>query len=263
MALALSRGLSMNPISQHVFQGHLQALRNILGRRFKSQHGDNFELTANYIPGPGVSIVLQDNASTFNVVNEGGANRVCAVLATVGQKHILCSFYESWKIIRPRKPEYLFDKAGMAFFLAIPHGKDFVNKQMFRLEWDNWKHQDQPNKAAHPHWQFDRWLTASETGLGLVELRESFKGPEPEAVIFESAAAQAAQQFARNFERPDLGWFTRLHFPSIAPWATDPIKNLDDANQQPHRSVPNSVTELEGWIKSSLQYLRNELETYA
>lgn len=252
----------MNPISQHIFQGHLQALHKIFGRRFESRHGDNFILTANNIAGPGVSITIQDNASTFNVANEGDANRVCAVLYAVGQKRILCSFYESWKIIRPRKPEYLFDKAGMAFFLAVPQGTDFVNKQMFRLEWDNWQHQDQQNKAAHPHWQFDRWLTASETDLGLVELRESFEAAETEAVIFESAA-QAAQPSEKAFERPNLGWFTRIHFPSIAPWATDPIKNLDDASQQPHRSVPNSVTELERWIESSLQYLRNELETYA
>ena len=252
----------MKPISQHVFQGHLQTLRNIFGRRFKSRHGDHFVLTATNIPGPGVSIALQDNASTISVVNEGDANRVCAVLATAGRRRVLCSFYEGWKIIRPRKPEYLFDKAGMAFFLAIPHGSDFLNKQMFRLEWDNWQHQDQPNKAAHPHWQFDRWLTASETDLGLDELRESLEPAQPEAVVFKSAAAHSAQQSATTIERPNLGWFTRLHFPSIAPWATNPIIDLDNVRQQPHRNMPDSVTELETWIESSLRYLKNELETY-
>jgi hypothetical protein len=246
----------MKPISQHAFRGHIQSLRQIFTRRFEARYGDSFELRANPIHGPGVSLVLQSNSST----NNAEQHEVCATLVTVGQKRILCSFQERWKLIRPKEPEYQFDKAAMAFFLAVPQGNDLVNKQMFRLEWDNWQHQEEPNKAAYPHWQFDRWLTASAADdRNLVELRKAFEPSESDATIFESAAAQQAGNI---LDRPDLGWFTRLHFPSIAPWATDPIKNLDDPRQQPHRSVPNSVRELEGWIDSSLQYLRNELKTY-
>ncbi len=249
----------MQPVSEHIFSGHLQTLRQIFRRRLESRHGDSFILKANNIAGPGVSIVLQGNSSTVSVVSDRDAYEACAILATVGQRRILCSFYESWKIIRPKKPEYRFDKVAMTFFLSIIQRNDFLNKQIFRLEWDDWQQQDQPNKAAYPHWQFDRWLTGSDD-RGLIKLRESFEAPTTEVVIFESAE-QAAQRPVR-LERPDLGWFTRLHFPSIAPWATDPIKDLNDVSIQPHRSIPNSVTELEGWIESALRYLKSELETY-
>ena len=248
----------MQPVSQHVLSKHLQSLRQIFGRRLESRHGDQIILKASNVAGPGVSFALQDSASTISVINDRDANEVSGILAAVGENRILCSFYESWRIMRPKKPEYRFDKVGMTFFLTVAEGNEFLSKQIFRLEWDNWRHQEPPNQAAYPHWQFDRWLTGSDD-RGLVELRESFERPRIDSVVFESA--EQAIERPMRLGRPDLSWFTRLHFPSIAPWATNPITNLDDTSKQPHRTVPNSIKELEGWIESSLQYVKNELES--
>ena len=174
---------------------------------------------------------------------------------------------------RKRAPEFKFDTAGLTFFLAIPtDGSTESFKQVFRLEWDNWEDQDPPNKAAYPHWQFDRWLTASIASDGTLEaVRKSLESDGDEAAdesqIFETAeqAIASGESGTKPESRPDLRWFTRLHFPSNAPWATDPIKeddiDLEELNQ-PHRCIPKTPKELEDWIRSSLVYLRNEIGTY-
>lgn len=268
MALSSVRGrfsgrFMRQPLNGHELRGHLQKLRQIFGMRFESKYGENFEPRSIQTAGPGVCFVLQENSSTVNVTNDLHEKEVCAVLATVGQKRFLCSFFESWKMIRPRNPQYRFNQANLKFFLGVGAGREPLQKQIFRLEWDNWQDHDPPNKAAYPHWQFDRWLTASDGDRDdVLELRESFKASDDKPMIFESAEQQGVERPIRA-ERPDLGWFTRIHFPSNAPWAIEPIKSLDDAREpQPHRTIPNCVTELEGWIDSALRYLKNELETY-
>ena len=252
------------PIRQRELFGHLQKLRQIFALRFKSTHHDNFEIKSNHSAGPGVYFVLQDNSSTVQVVNDRHANEVCAVLAASSKKRILCSFYEGWQISRPKNPQYQFARAALTFFVAVEQGQQSLKKQLFRLEWDNWLDQDMPNKAAYPHWQFDRWLTASDiSGVELSELRASFENSRSEALIFKSAKQQETSDNGLRVCRPNLGWFTRLHFPSYAPWATHPIQSLDDPKApQSHRSIPDSVTQIEDWINSALCYLKNELETY-
>jgi hypothetical protein len=152
----------------------------------------------------------------------------------------------------------------MTFFLEFEVNNTRTTKQIFRLEWENWTLQAQPNKAAYPHWQFDPWLTASDTAQ-LERLRSSFVEAQDEIAVFESAESQIQVDYRHSRrDRPDLGWFTRVHFPAIAPWATTRIKSLDDTRHpQPHRCMPDSPTQLEGWIDSALYYLKNEVTTYA
>jgi hypothetical protein len=265
MALGLSRGRRMKPISQHILQGHLQRLREIFGRRFEAGYGGDFLLQPSNVAGPGLLLELQANASTIKVNSDREIREVAAVLSSADQRRVLCSFVEVWRIVRPKNPEYRFQKTGMTFFFGLKTGDEFNDKQIFRFEWDNWEHQEQPNKAAYPHWQFDRWLTASKIDeSALATLREAFQTQEEQSTDVEPAVFESAQEAIRQTRdrRPNLGWFTRLHFPAIAPWATDPIKDLEDTRYQPHRCIPQSVTELEDWIESSLRYLKNEFETY-
>ena len=178
------------------------------------------------------------------------------------QRRILCSFFESWGIIRPKKAQYRFNKAGMTFFLAFEKDQDLLKKQIFRLDWDNWQNDDPPNKAAYPHWQFDRWLTASEPRDASNALRERFVQVGEEVLTFE--AAMRGQALEEEAGRPHLRWFTRLHFPAIAPWTTFPIKSLEDASK-PRVIVrcPSRWEQLGDWMESTLRYLKNELQTYA
>jgi hypothetical protein len=87
-------------------------------------------------------------------------------------------------------------------------------------------------------------------------LRESLEGAPLKELVFETAEKQVEQK------RPDLGWFTKIHFPSIAPWATNPVPQLD-AGDQSHRSLPSSPKAIEDWLDSALCYLRSELSAHA
>jgi hypothetical protein len=129
-----------------------------------------------------------------------------------------------------------------------------VTKQIFRLEWEDWRRWSTQNCAAHPHWQFDRWLTAS-TDYNMETIRHSFREEAQGAVSFE-----LVEEVSKPF-RPDLRWFTRIHFPVIAPWATRQITDLR-ALEQPHRARLNSLREIETWTDSALRYIKNELDEY-
>lgn len=271
MALSSTSGLLMKPISQHLFNGHLQSLSRIFGQAFLSRNGGTFILTTHNIGG-NVEVILQSNDNTLPLVNDREASVVCAVLYS-GNRKVCCSFFERWIVVgRKKAPEFKFDSAGLTFFLAVPvEGNIDSYKQIFRLEWDNWEDQDPPNKAAYPHWQFDRWLTGSTPEAKLEALRKSLESGGDEATAeppaFETAEGAIASSALgpKPETRPNLGWFTRLHFPSIAPWATDPIKDEDidlEEPDQPHRRIPKSPKQLEDWIRSSLVYLKNEVGTY-
>jgi hypothetical protein len=245
----------MRPISRHELDGHLQKLRRILRRHFELRRGEAnhdavFSLVENIVPsseGPIASYVLNKGASTENALNDRGENDVCAVFFERADKRILCSFFEKWNVINPKKPQYRFDKAGITFFLAFESGPQTLRKQIFRLDWDNWE-RDDTSGAAHPHWNFDQWLTASEQrDHAATELRERFDPVPTEPQHFEAAARPVS-------DRPSLAWFTRLHFPMIA--------TCDPKRPQPHRSIPDSLEQLEGWLDSILSYLKNEIDEY-
>lgn len=261
MAPSLSRGLRMQPIKPNELTGHVQRLREIFNLRFERKYGDTYQLDYDPHPGPLIDLRLKPNSCTIEVARDRGQLEPCAVLAEIDARRVLCSFFEAWR--NGRKKGFQFENASMTFFLEFKTGETLTIKQMFRLEWDNWTLQEKPNKAAYPHWQFDPWLTASDT-VRLDNLRSSFAEAEGEIAVFESAERRIREddRHARS-DRPDLGWFTQVHFPAIAPWATTPIESLDDAHHpQPHRCMPDSTTQLERWIDSALRYLKSELETY-
>jgi hypothetical protein len=249
----------MDPVTEHELRGHEQRLRQILNRRLQPSHGAQYQLEPIPWLSPTIHIGLQRNACTVDVAGDRARPGICGVLADRGARRMLCSYIEGWK---PSRKRFAFDKAAMTFFLEFRQGELIAAKQMFRLEWDNWQSNPAlPGNAAYPHWQFDRWLTASDAEQ-LARLRARFAAPEPEAIVFEGAEQQIQAADPQEPERPDLAWFTRLHFPAIAPWATDPI-SADAREPVSHRSVPQSLKQLEGWTDSALRYVSSEIEAYA
>lgn len=240
----------MRPIENNALSAHVQRLRKIFDRRVETKFNDSFQIRVAKQRGGLMYLSIQANGSTENVINDQDRQEVCAVLRTMGQRRVLCSYVESWCIAG--KDRFGFNSTSLTFFLTFPLATATVTKQVFRLEWDNWQNHPMPNRAAYPHWQFDRWLTASDTQQ-LAELREVFAADSDQAVDFEAPDQHPG--------RPDLSWFTKVHFPSIAPWATSPILDLN-ADPQPHRSVPNSPQEIESWVDSALCYLHSEITAY-
>ena len=264
MVRGSSCGRLMELVREHDLRGHVQRLREIFNRRLEPKHGDTYRLTTIPSFGNSINIGLEKNSCTSEVSGDRAAPEICGVLADTGSRRVLCSFLEGWS--RKGKERFQFEKAAFSFFLEFEQDDGLAAKQVFRLEWDNWKVQNSPNSAAYPHWQFDRWLTASDAQQ-LDQLKNSLATPtQQEVVVFQSAKQQALADGQRaRYDRPDLIWFTRLHFPAIAPWATDPIRHSDaDPKRDPsHRSLPRNITELEDWIESALRYLKTELIAYA
>jgi hypothetical protein len=241
----------MRPIEKNELAAHAQRLRIIFNRRVESRFDETFQIAVTSERGSFTYLSIQANASTEAVVNDKDRQETCAVLRSMGQKRVLCGYLESW---RPERNErFRFNSASLTFFLTFNEAGTETTKQIFRLEWENWLNHDMSDKAAYPHWQFDRWLTASDTQQ-LAELRDALAAGSDQAVEFEPIQSRPAR-------RPDLSWFTKVHFPSIAPWATSPIVDLE-TGEQPHRLVPESPQHLEQWVDSALCYLHSEIKAY-
>src|SRR6478672_8972286 len=116
MALTLSCGPHMQPITRHNLGGHVQCLREIFNRRFECRYGDTYQLRniPDLIPLT-VPIVLIPNSCTVEVESDRGQQETCAVLVTIGTKRILCSFLEGWRLTGRKLFE--FHAAAMTFFL--------------------------------------------------------------------------------------------------------------------------------------------------
>lgn len=230
------------PLSQKAFDGHLQKLRQILKNRADGRQSDVFEFGSTVSRGSNIDVHLKGNASTEQAIDDFDHEVICAVLCSFGSRKILFSYNETWKQVG-KKIQFQFLQASIKFFLAYDKGETGETRQIFRLEWENWQLNATQNKAAYPHWQFDRWLTGSDTQTR-EEIRASFQEQAGEKV-FVTAEAQARS------ERPNLGWFTKVHFPVSAQWAKDKINSWDDP-VQPHRLMPESADELENWLDSAL-----------
>jgi hypothetical protein len=242
----------MRLIEKNELSAHVQRLRRILNRRVERRFNETFQIAVTAERGGFTYLSIQANASTEAVVNDKERLETCAVLRTMGQKRVLCAYLESW---RPeRTDQFAFNSASLTFFLTFNEAGAATTKQIFRLEWENWRNHVMPDKAAYPHWQFDRWLTASDTQQ-IAELRDALAAVPDQPVEFEPTQRRGAR-------RPDLSWFTKMHFPSIAPWATSPILDLE-TGEQPHRLVPESSEQLEQWVDSALCYLHSEIRSYA
>jgi hypothetical protein len=231
-------------------QGHIKKLESIFTERLVGRHGELFRIDILNDRHGTTNLSLQRNSSTKDARSDRATDEVCGVVVDLGKNSILCSFMERWS--RFSQKLYQFRQVSLFFFLTTSEKADV--RQLFRLEWEHAAADERVARAAHPHWQFDRWLTASDEDT-VQRLRPTFLGQPDTPIVFGSESVPAESG------RPNLRWFTKLHFPAIAPWATTPISDLSNLNQ-PHSTVPNSTEGIEGWVDSALCYLGNELQTY-
>lgn len=148
-------------------------------------------------------------------------------------------------------------------------GTETITKQIFRLEWLD-RHLDesdwhlQAHGAAHPHWQFDQWLTGSdEESLNRIkaELKAELKKDSREPRDFTKAELEQTGPTDQIGGRPDLKWFTKIHFPAIALWHSSRIKSLNDPIL-PHAHGPETTEQIENWTYSSLLYIKDQFQRY-
>jgi hypothetical protein len=233
-----------------IFRAHVVRLERIFTRRLFRRYGEQFKVDILLDRHGYADLSLKRNASTTDARSDRATNEVCGHLAHLGNNSIYCSFIERWAGVGIEK--YQFRQVGLIFFLKNSDGT--AARQLFRLEWEYESADKNVAHAAHPHWQFDRWLTASD--IDSVQSLKSTFVPKPDNVPI-AFGTQDTSELAR----PSLRWFTKLHFPAMAPWATSPILDLDFPSQ-PHSTVPNSPEEIESWVDSALYYLSNELTVH-
>lgn len=256
MALNFCHGLSMKPIKENEFTGHLNRLREIFKKRAFSPKTEVFTFDFTPVRAGNIYVRLRGNSSTEGASDDDGIETMCAVLHQWEKKNILFSYGETWQPVGTKYSQKIeFSSASIQFFVGYEFGAGRLTKQIFRLEWENFKRRDQPNEAAHPHWQFDRWLTETDAQT-LASIRSNLQKEQSPERPFESAQSAAAPR------EPDLSWLKRIHFPSNAQWATNPIRSISMPDQ-PHRSIPESVGQLEDWLSSALCYVDNEIKRYA
>lgn len=238
---------------------HKRAVSAVLQRRLQARGKDLFQLREEQGRSGTLSLYLQANRHTRGVSSDRDETEQAGLLATRPSGDLLCSFFEVWGIAA----EFEFRSLALRFYLQ-PRGKLASDaRQIFRLEWED-KTQTRNGipvfpapGAAYPHWQFDRWLTASDRD-SVDQLRRLLlaKAPTQPQEFGSPTGAPAMSQ------RPDLKWFTRLHFPVIAPWYEQPIIDMS-LEDQPHRWRLTKPEQVVDWLDSSLRYVVHQFETYA
>src|SRR5215216_1433588 len=98
-----------NLVKQSDFRGHRRRLREVLAKRFDPRTGGAYELAPVPLGGDTVSIVIQRGPFTVDAINERQGIEVCGILATFGERRMLCSLYEAWKAVSTNR--YRFDQA--------------------------------------------------------------------------------------------------------------------------------------------------------
>jgi hypothetical protein len=230
-------------------ESHRAKLCRVLGARLSSRGGEAIQLKQ-YPGGASIDFYIQASGSTRKVTTDRQGEEAAGLLSSRGAGDLLCSFGEGWTAATQTTVE--LRAVTLRFFLQPPGHPEGSARQLFRLEWEN---DFQAPGAAYPHWQFDRWLTASDSRT-VDELRALFEGqPEPPVRDFGEVVAPAAMG------RPNLSWFTKLHFPVIAPWFRDRISDLA-LEEQPHRHRLIKEEDILAWIDSSLLYIRDQFARY-
>lgn len=210
--------------------------------------------------------MILPNPATKSTISDLGVNEVIAQLANSSKKDLSLWFglYESWQ--KHKKAKLLFREVSLHFYLQMGiDGAEAITKQIFRLEWlgrhfDESDQYFQTHGAAHPHWQFDQWLTSSdEESLNRIKAELKKDSREPRA--FTEAELEQKSPTDQIGGRPDLKWFTKIHFPAIALWHSSRIESLNDPIL-PHAHGPESTEQIENWTYSSLLYIKDQFQRY-
>jgi hypothetical protein len=211
-----------------------------------------------------ISGSLQKDDQTVTVRSDRDYWEAAVVLAGVSKRavRLLVGFHEKWSQLA--RESFEFHNVSLRFYLQ-PSEEDA--KQCFRLEWED-RNQNCDGRrvfsaagAAHPHWQFDRWLTNSD-GERLEELRRELVESEDRPVReFSANDGGSGASIGGAGTRRNLSWFTKIHFPATAKWPVSPIASME-SETQPHAEAPASLVQIENWIGSSLRYVRHQGTNY-
>ena len=168
-------------------------------------------------------------------------------------------FYQEWASERPagKTRRYSYRSTGLTIHFGF---RNVLHKpQMLRAEWAGWARWDgqsydqQAGNAGHPHWQFDG-VGSLRPGDSEQQVREYLERLSGEARIVEPKAFSPQGIKASDInEIVGAKDFSRLHLASVAAW-------WRRAPGDVHAHSPSSASDVETWVKKTIEYTVGELD---
>lgn len=168
-------------------------------------------------------------------------------------------FYQEWESeARSRKTRrYSYRSTGLTIHFGF---RNIAHKpQIFRAEWAGWakwngqSYNQQAGNAGHPHWQFDgvESLRPGDGGRLARNYWELLKGGtravEPQAFSPQGVGSADVDEIVGAKD------FSRLHLASVAAWWRKAPENA-------HAHSPASVSDIEAWVRKTIEYTVGELD---
>ena len=168
-------------------------------------------------------------------------------------------FYQEWASERSSRTtrRYSYRSTGLTIHFGF---RNILHKpQIFRAEWAGWakwngqSYDQQAENAGHPHWQFD----------GVESLRRGDRGRlarDYRKLLMAEAQAIEPQAFSpQGIGSADVDEivgakdFSRLHLASVAAWWRKAPEDI-------HAHFPTSASDIEAWVKGTIEYTVGELD---
>jgi hypothetical protein len=228
---------------------HLTAVEKLL----TASAGRDLRLAPGWEQRPLVAGLVGD-ACELVERNRGAPSWVAPIMQLKSSVWAWLGYREEWAEEKRGAKHLSFNLSSLTIHFGARN--NVYKPQIFRAEWAglSWngtEFRQLPEKAGHPHWQFD--------GMESFGAEEEDAAAELLAVLkLEENEGEAKEFTPDNLSRSDLRSLvalqeiSRVHFPSAACWWK--VKP-DDA----HAHRPKNVQELRKWLTCTLKYVADEL----
>ena len=168
-------------------------------------------------------------------------------------------FYQEWasEPTAGKVRRYSYRSTGLTIHFGFRNMRH--KPQIFRAEWAGWakwngqSYNQQAGNAGHPHWQFD--------GVESLKRRDSEKLARTysEMLTAEEKTVELQAFSPQGMEMSDINEivgakdFSRLHFASVAAWWRKTPEDI-------HTHFPSSESDVEAWVKKTIDYTVEELD---
>lgn len=243
-------------VSEQELSRHISALGSIIGQSVSSGifpqvvlTGDGARLWASLI-GRGCEIIAR---------NRGSDIYVAPLLLLDDGMWAWIGLFQEWASERSagRTARFSYRSTSLSVhlgFLNLRH-----KPQIYRAEWSGWADWygrgfgPQAGNAAHPHWQFDVLESLRRDGARqlartyLAVLRTEAEGVEPQVFSPRRVETSEIDEIVGSKD------FGRMHFASAAAWWRSAPYDL-------HAHFPSSRSDVEAWVRKTIDYTVEELE---
>lgn len=243
-------------ISEKRLGKHLDSLKGIIDEAVGI--GVETNIAAEWSVTP-LSVGLFGGGCELASRNRGADAHVAPLVGFGGGIWAWLGFYQEWarESASGANQRYSYRSTTLSIHLGFRNIRH--KPQIFRAEWAGWakwngvSYGAQAGNAGHPHWQFD----AAES----LRKRETEEAARMYLAILKQEEHSAqVQTFSpkaiRSTEIDEVVWakdFSRIHFPSAAPW-------WNSAPQDRHVHFPRAVEDIEAWVQRTIKYTVEELD---